>query len=427
LTVGVGLLAGLAIPAGAANDPAKGQDGKPDAVFLGGSDTTFEVETRLSTLYNQAPGCHVNDGKTLPADSKYYPINQVTAGNLTSCKALDGDSHLNADHDTIVQIYPTGSSAGINVVDGANGAGLWQGARSSRSLTTAEKSTVTHPLDGEAFARDGVAVETFGAKVPEAAGFTQAQLQNIYSCNGSHNGVNGTTGLYSYHDLFPSDPDATLIYPYGIQTASGTYATFKTYLATVDPSPATGTGINCVQALNKANPNTTSDGTDYAFENDAKPVVADANAKGIPLSGVLWWSSYGVQSTYSYKRDGANFWTVDGVSPQLSTFADKTYNIWRDLWKVQPKTTLDAVLASNAKNAVLVTTGASDKQDGALRSYTEFVCEPSSYYTGGAATLNPYNGDDYFTDITSAIAAEGFQREPGLGTQRNFGACFLDR
>ena len=46
LAVGAAVLAGAAIPAGASADPNKGQDQKPDVVFMGGSDTTDTVNPR---------------------------------------------------------------------------------------------------------------------------------------------------------------------------------------------------------------------------------------------------------------------------------------------------------------------------------------------------------------------------------------------
>ncbi len=414
LALGAGLVIGAAVPAGATADPNKGQDSKADVSFQGGSDTTYEVETRLSTLYNQSPGCATNNsfaaGPPDNVDSKNYPISAPTAGNLAQCNSTVGDPKLNFDHDTIVEVYPTGSGAGINAVN----SGDWQGGRSSRVLTGTELGT----MNAVGFAKDGITVETYGTKVANAAGFTKAQLVNIYSCNGTRSDANGS-GLYSYNDLF-ADGDNTLIHPYGIQTSSGTYSTFKTYLGGPDPSPTAAPGTNCVEPI--GNPGVVT-GASYAFENASTPVLNDASAKGINANGVLWWSSFGVFNTYGVKRVGATYWNVDGFAPQTSTIANGTYPINRILYKVIANAVLQPT-GTNGSGLLLSTTGATSGQAGAMRAFTEWACQPNTGYFDSAPT-NPYTGNSYFTDITSSISAEGFQRVPNSGGQRNFGVCQL--
>jgi ABC-type phosphate transport system substrate-binding protein len=438
MAIGSALILGAALPAGASNDGTKGQDGLPDIVFSGGSDTTYAVQTRLGDLFNQAPGCTVVDGAGTTADSKYYPIahdtNQGT--NMTTCSTLNGDSKLNADHDVISQIYPTGSTAGINALI----AGKWQIARSSRALKATEAPTNT----GLAFARDGVAVVNFGATTNSfsTTGFTKLELQKLYGCQGPSPvpGHAATTGFYTWEQLwnvdhtpgtFTGSNAAHLVYPYGIQTSSGTYATFQTYLSTVDPSPTAAPGINCVKAPN-FDYTVARAGTDYAFENDGKNVLTDPTKAWTDPSDVVWWSSFGVFNTYPFKRQGANFFNVDGHPIQNGTLTSEVYPIFRDLYHVVPSTTL-APVNQNATQiasqvALSAAAGPTGGQDGAARSFSFFLCEPSDYYTnasgtnGPAAALNPFTGDDYYTDITGAIKAEGFQRII-TASQRNWGAC----
>ena len=290
LTIGAGLMAGLFSPASASPGPSatKGQDSKFDLVFIGGSDTTYDVEQRIAVLYNGAPGCDTNNSSGAATDSLNYNIGAPTPGNKATCNTATQDNRHNYDHDIISNVFPTGSSAGVT----SAAAGQWHAARSSRELSAGELATMT----GTGIAKDGIAINTYGTKAPTAAGFTKTQLANIYTCAGTRSDANGS-GLYSYNDLFGGG-DNTLIHPYGIQTSSGTYATFKTWVG-VEPSPTAAPGTNCVEPVDNTAPVT---GLKYAFENDAKPVLADATTKGINANGVLWWGSFGVLSTYQYKR-----------------------------------------------------------------------------------------------------------------------------
>ena len=415
LTVGAGLLGGFALPAAATADPNKGQDTKFDFVYLGGSDTTYDVETRLVDLYNGSPGCATVNGSGAATGDLDYPIAEPVAGNKATCAGTAGDPKLNFDHDVVSNIFPTGSSAGVVAAQN----GQWHIARSSRPLSGGELTTMTQA----GIAKDGIAVMTFGTKT--AGTFTKQQLENIYSCNGTRSDAQGS-GLYSYQDLFGGS-DTTLIHPYGMNSSSGTFATFDTFVAP-NPSPTAAPGTNCVEAIgNYANPPFPA-GTDYAFENDAKPVLADATAKGINHNGVLWWGSFGVLQTYQFKRQGATFWSIDGdnagpnpaVAPQTGTIGDNTYPITRQLYRGVLDSTMTTT-GTNGSNLVLSTTGATADQAGAARGFVEWTCQPNSYFA--TAPVNPNNNKSYFTEITGAIEAEGFQRVPAVTGERNFGAC----
>jgi hypothetical protein len=433
--LGAGILAAAAVPAGAdAPNTSQGQNGKADVVFLGGSDTTFEVEGRIATLWNQSPGCQTNNTYSAGStDSKYYPVNSPSADtNFAECDHTlaanqaggASSTKLNYDHDMATNIYPTGSTAGIGAMLG----GFWQVARSSRVLTSGELGTGT----ALGFAKDGVAIDTFGTKVPNVHGFTKTMLANIYSCAGGETFTSPggsslpvtRSGLYSYDDLF-HDGDPTLIHPYGIQTSSGTYATFKNWVG-VDPSP-TPANAKCVEPLGNPAPVLT---TSYPFENNAVPVLTDAAKKGEDASGVLWWSSVGVFNTYSFKRDGAAFWPINtnqadtgnGVTPDTGNITDNSYDITRFLYEGVAQTTLKVSAGNAANQPLLVTSTSSNPQDLAAKDFAEFHCQPSSYFTG--APVNPYTGNGYFSELGTAISSEGFQRVPAA--ERNFGACIAN-
>ncbi|NDB18797.1 MAG: hypothetical protein EB027_06005, partial [Actinobacteria bacterium] len=129
-------------------------DGTPRVMLSGGSDTTYAMQVRLGTIYNEAPGCYQtilsgaatsNFGKCLAADGK-TPV---------SAPALS-DSIVNPQHDTMVELFPIGSGNGIKqLLDGGVTPGVpaLAFARSSRALAAGNE---TKYLNSTAYAADGI-------------------------------------------------------------------------------------------------------------------------------------------------------------------------------------------------------------------------------------------------------------------------------
>jgi ABC-type phosphate transport system substrate-binding protein len=369
----------LTAPAGATNIIAgSGQDYINDTFTGGGSDTTYVMENDIAQLYNQSPGCATinSAGPTLGQC--------VQTGNAAPAQNL----RTNWDHDVAVNIYPTGSGAGIANLSGAT---AYDFARSSRALTAGEAGANS----SWAFAKDGIVLLTPGTR---AANLTTQQVKDIY---------NGTITNWSQ---IPGQA-AGVIHAYGMNTASGTYATFKTWLG-AEPNKVTG-GVGQGEAL--------ANGT-YPFENDMKPVIADATVRGWNPNDTIWWASYGEMTTFGYKKQTANFWTLDGIGAETASIASDTYPLTRFLYRITPRASVD-LTGTNGRNLVLSTSGASGGKAGAVRRFTEFTCQPASFFDAAGATtaLNPYNGDTYFNGVGNAIANNGFQRVPSL--QRTAGAC----
>jgi hypothetical protein len=391
-----------------------GRDAVANQVLSGGSDTTYRVESDLSVLYNGSPGCsQVRSSYPLQCN----PLSGVDpkGPNGADSSALND----NWDHDAITQDYPTGSGGGIAALD----AGTVQIARSSKLDVTTTKHFY-------AYADDGIAVGTLGSRVPTQ--FTIAQLNQIWACNvPAANGFNANTwgALLGGSTLNPTH----VIQPYGMNSTSGTYKTMNGFIGTdVDA----GACANKVASLN-----------DFPFENDFKPVVADANSKSYNLGDVVWFGSLGELLTYSYKADGANLWPIvdstgQTVTPDKSNIqinpaniSDPTkahpYPFRRYIFRAVLKSDLDFSAAPGGNvqlvpggnvNAVTVT-GA----HGAAADYALWGCQPTSYFDtlGVNTALDPYTGSTYATEINGAITNDGFQRIPGV--DRRFGACDYDQ
>lgn len=381
----VGVLGLATTQAGATGIIANsGQDNLNDILVGGGSDTTYVVENDLGQLYNQSPGCNV-------VTSAGPTIGQciVPAGSQTAPTA---NLNTNWDHDVLTSVYPTGSSGGVATVI----SGGYDFARSSRAAEGTELSTTTF----WGYAKDGIAIVTPAGRA--VSNLTTAQLCGIW---------NGTITNWS---TIPGQAAGT-IRPYGMNSNSGTYKTFKTYLGASNCGVAVDPNTNGLQV--GSGPTAA-----FPFENDLKPVLADAATKGYVASDIVWWGSFGELKTYGYKLQNASFWQVNGVSIGTGTIANNSYNINRILFRVTPDASI-TLTGTNAGNTVLSTTGATSGKGGGVRRATEWLCQPSSFFdaAGTNTALNPFDGNTYFKGIGDTITKSGFQRTPSA--ERTAGAC----
>ena len=388
----LGLSAGIA-PVEAA-PPGTGWDNLPDVAVGGGSDTTYQVSQRLEVLYNATPGC------TLATSG-------ATVGLCSSTAAVT-PTNGNFDHDMVVSAYPTGSGAGVSGLVGTYNPTI-DFARSSRV------GTATELLDRTfwGFARDGIAVTTFGSRSGYA--LTKQNLIDIFTCNPL---ANGGLGSDDWSDFgFPAGP----IIPWDMNNASGTRSSFiVTYLGngTLPNIPA-----SCLRKLTTTVP---------PFENDVKPILADNGPDGIANTAdddennFIWWQSFGNWQTYPYTtgavptgaaaRVDANLVTVDGVTPSnasigASTTSPTAYSIGRTLFHVTREADADCntvVGTEGVCTAGPTVSGTTLGKGGAVRGFTEFLCRTSN----AQQQINPQSGRGYRSEISLAIQAEGFSQVP---------------
>lgn len=376
--------------------PGSGWDENPDIVVGGGSDTTYLAMQRLEVLYNGTPGCTIDTGTTSVNKGK------CIAGQTTPTNG-------NFDHDVLVSATPTGSSAGVNALlpSGVQYNPAIDYARSSRGPSGVEAQSVTF----WGYARDAIAVLTFGSR--QGVALSRQDIIDIYTCVKTD---------WSQFGL-PAGP----IIPWDMNAASGTTASFKSYIA-----PAVfGT---CVRKL--------TSGT-APFENDVKPILADAGPDLVlgtaddDENNYVWWISYGNWSTYPYTANGfvngntagtpisSNLVTVEGTVPSASSISGNTYAILRTLYHVTKETDADCNtvpgtdgVCNNAGTPTVY--GSSTGKGGAVRHFTEWLCRTSNTQQ----LVNSVTGRGYRSEIVTALNLEGFQQVPAAGGLRTAGyAC----
>lgn len=402
-----------------ADPPAgSGWDENPDVVVGGGSDATYLVEQRLEVLYNTAPGCTIN---LTEAAGKADCV-------TTAPGAQSGPINGNYDHDLMVSATPTGSGAGVDALRvGMPGApaGLFQYtppidyARSSSGPSGTRLDNLTY----WGYARDAIIVMTFGTRGNLC--ITQAQLQGIYSLAITNwNQLTDCTGA-----AYASAP----IIPWAMNGASGTNASFNAFIAPI----STATNGRRLQATNLA-----------PFENDVKPILADAGPNGTvgdaddDENNYIWWMSYANYFTYPFTKNGcgngagvysptsntctpaATVVTANPVAvlnsaptpvfvqPSAATINNSSYPITRTVYHVTRNTEADCVTPAGSgvagdacSNTLAEVSGAVGGKGGAVREFTEWLCKaPASHAT------NVVTGNTYRTEIVRALNAEGFQQ-----------------
>ena len=281
------LAIGLAIVAAwmAMMFPAAAAGQRTGAVVIGrGSDTTFDVMTRLGRLYNNSPTRE--DG--------------VTTENKTG--------------DVIRNAVAEGSSVGIDQLcrQGERGVPETDFARSSRGPREGDCAD----LKFVAFARDGIVPINF-RELPNspAAGvssLTQAQLRGIFV----------TCTITNWRQVGGSN---ARIIVYTAQAGSGTRATFDDLLVGTLGDGVSGDSSSCIPARYKDGDQ--SNGERVIFENNVTPIIESGDAPR-----AIFFLSFG-RFVRLADTNIAQI-AVDGVLATAANIEDESYPFTRELYNV---------------------------------------------------------------------------------------------
>jgi hypothetical protein len=262
----IAIMVGLAAPAGAGPTTLTGNK---NSLGQAGSDTSFWMMNLITPAYNvnvlkNTDGDYVT--QIPPVNAAPFPAGAfVPADDIAPSKVWDSLSAGSTP--------PDGSSAGIAALD-ADTTGDIDFSRSSRGPNAGETATKNF----WAYALGALDYVTFPGTHAPAAGLTQQQLINIYTCNAS--GVNvGKPIISDWHQINANAPTGSLIKKYLPQTSSGTYSFFKSKL------------------LNGNTPDANCDGTHlstFLQEHDARGVTGASKPNAIYAFD---WSRFKAQGT----------------------------------------------------------------------------------------------------------------------------------
>ena len=409
-----------AVPAGATPPTNYGFDNTAHIIVGGGSDTTYKAMIGLTDLYDGSPGCFTT------TSSGSAVLNNCLANASPETNTLG-----NYEHDTVAQAYPTGSSAGVAAL---NGSGNYHGtvtgapdfARSSRGPAGSELASDTF----WGFAEDGIQIVVFNNRKVIANGadpvtntkMSPDELRKIWNCTFT------TWSQVPSLGITPGGAQDGPIVPWGVNSASGTFATFRDYIrnATGDSTFDPDTGACDRKLTASGNP---------PFENDIKPLINDpASLSSSPTStdnpeNWIWWGSFGELSAFPFKssitRSGTPYSAfaapVLGFTPNSQNILNNTYPIGRTLYHVTKNTDADCPqtggacdFAGNPGPALPISgtdlnvTGATGGNGGAVREFTRWLCRVSATQH----SLDPYTGINYFSGISTAISKAGYTLVP---------------
>lgn len=399
--VALGLFA-LGSPVGATPPTDTGFDDAPDQVLGGGSDTTYLMSGDLTLLYSRGPGCPIVTNEFDPNKGKCQPAGIPGAGPFA-----------NWDHDTLAEATPTGSTAGVQslLAAGPQYNPPIDYARSSRG----PRSTGELPeLTFWGYAQDGIALYSFGTRT--VGNFVAGiDLYNIWNCTTTNWNQIPPAGTYA----------AGPIFPYGINPASGTFASFRDYLrgvsgnATFDPNAQ-----SCVRKVAGADGINGNSDDVFAFENDLKIQLTDKgpdNTLGTPDdddNNMFTWSSASIL-TFPYLLQSGKPWSITGIAPDPGTILAQTYPINRTVNHVTRNVDADcrtpAGSAGTCNNSSSENYGADTGKPGAVREFTRWLCKLNN----SQHLIDPVSGAGYRSLILGIIANNGFtqiktdQRTPG--------------
>ncbi|GAA1295710.1 hypothetical protein Psi02_11540 [Planotetraspora silvatica] len=276
-------------------------DGKFNFTMTGaGSDTTYFAMQDLDKLFNQSPGCNL----TVPPATPQWTCLTDTATTVTT---------ENYDHEMAVEHFPQGSGAGLRMLcqenDGLTGTIFYSYARSSSAPASIpnECKNAQDPLTYVGWAKDAVAVPRWkGGASDGVTNLTLAQLKEIFlgtgpgGCNRNWNEFGGGNGAIIVN---------------GIQTSSGTYSAWQSFLGG-DPN-------TCVTAT----------GGQVLFENNCVPIN---NLSATDQGRSIWALSFGkyVTGEANCSSTDTALISVGGVAPSPTTIQNGTYQFNRTLFNV---------------------------------------------------------------------------------------------
>jgi ABC-type phosphate transport system substrate-binding protein len=268
--------------------------GAQNSLGAAGSDTSYWMMQGISPQYNvdkvrNTDGDYVTqipplNNAPFPAGT-YVPKDAIVAGSFTWTSQ------------SAPVTPPDGSSAGIAALD-ADTTGQIDFARSSRGPNTGETST--HNF--WAYALGALDFVTFPGTHAPAAGLTQTQLINIFTCNASGPNV-GKPIIGDWHSINASAPVGSTIVKYLPQTSSGTFSFFKSKLLNGNTPDA-----NC----NASHLST------FHEEHDARSVTAASKPNAIDAFDYSRWTAQ-ARGTEADLRNGATLGKLNNVVPSPST------------------------------------------------------------------------------------------------------------
>lgn len=372
-----------------------------------GSDTIYNLMTKLDTLYNGSLGCNqlTPTGGTQLFNFNCYPD---TVGVVNS---------ENYYHDRFVEAFPLGSSNGITQLcnQGQKGVGTIQYARSSRAKAITDCSNLVF----SGFAADGISFWTAGSDSSFGGGPAQTNTHaddlnwvhadgnacaaETAGCAPSLTGTQVTAiwsncgglapGAQTWGAITGNAGDTTPIDVYAAQNGSGTRSAFESLAL----SKANST--NCIPASQKDG--NIGNGERVGIENSAQLMLSQNEG----ADGTVYYSYGRFQQNQAV--DGGRLGAINGIIPNTDSILGQDsignpvpqFPYSRTLYDVYTKTKTSYVIGG----VTYTRPAANPATKNYIDPVTGWMCKAAASHT-----TNPLTGNNYRDDIESAISSEGF-------------------
>jgi len=372
-----------------------------------GSNTIYQLDLGLSSLFDQAPGCNL---AASPQPLDFSCGTPYATGSTVNQPGEDGETATleNPYNDVVFQYPALGSGNGMHQLQGNSGTGAGEPAISyGRSSATPGNSHGTSAQTYVQFAIDGVSWVHFPvgpnkAKEPtqKATNMTLTQLQQIYadtlSCT-----VKGKA--YTMDWICLGAKSSAHIDCYMAQNGSGTEGTWAQYVTNGSSTPA---------CLNDEASGTAASHNGL-FENEISSITSPGSAYyNNDVGNAIYLFSYGKFSVECALKGksaicpGAQGWTtamgqINGISATQSTIqgaggaSHGNFPIIRYLSNVYNNSTSTGAPGTAAAPATQATLN--------FMSEYGFLCKP-----GTQSDIDPYTGLNYRYEIETTLIQNGF-------------------
>jgi len=400
----IGLLAGGVAAMFAAATPAfatppagsTGFDETPNVIVVGGSDTNYTASNLIAGIYNQSEGCDTNNS-TSPADACAPTVAGGKNDTTVQWRQTTPAKFANWDHDQVVNAYPIGSGNGRACLTGAASptcTNTVDVARSSSGIGAAATNS------NFAFGSEQIAVVAANpavkARTTSTLAVTLAQLQTIYSTTAT------VCNTVTWADLGDTGANKTdVVVPFGMNSGSGTYGTFNTYLGLTADNGA------CVVGT--------------PFENDVQELQVAPQLAVWSAGTGIWWMSGATYTNYPVLSNGVSAMSVDGAALYATGYPTA-------LARTVSYVTLDSGVAwctgAGVPNAACTAAntlgGTGGGKQGAAREFIRWVCRATAATNILDRTVQSNTtGTLYNSQVNAAITKAGFRSVTGA----NFGRC----
>jgi ABC-type phosphate transport system substrate-binding protein len=383
--------------------PAGATDNQTTVISGSGSNTIYQLDTTLATLFNSAPGCNLAGGSPQPLDFS-CPTPYATSGTVNQPGENGETATMENPNNDVVYNYPAlGSGNGVHQLQGNSGSGDGEpDINFARSSATPANSHGLGTQNYVQFADDGVSWVFFpSTATKKIKTLTQGQLEQIYNDSPATCTVKGKTyssdnwACYGSKTSLPIDC-------YMAQSGSGTEGTWASYITT---------GATATPACLSNEASGDSATHNGLFENEVSSIISPTSKYyNDDINNAIYFFSAG---KFAVECPAGKCPGAGSVKTQLG----EVNGVTADQAKIQPAGCTGNLPGDFPLIRCLSNVYNNSTSTGAAGTAAAPATQPTLNYTSEygfmckkqtATDIDPYTGLNYRYEIETDILANGF-------------------